>query len=56
MSKEYTEAYCRARLEKLGCKFSGLNTFTVPKAKVGINSLGMVDYLVSNCKMTAQFV
>lgn len=56
MSKEYTEAGCVAKLTKLGCKFSGMKTFTVPRAKIGINSLGMVDYLVNECKMVAQYV
>jgi len=55
MRKEYTEAYCRSRLERMGCRFSGLNSFTVPKGRLGIKALGMVDYLATYCKMHPRF-
>jgi hypothetical protein len=56
MSKEYTESYCVTRLTKMGCKFSGMKSFTVPKGRIGINALGMVDYLANECKMVPQYV
>jgi hypothetical protein len=56
MRKDYSESYCKNKLEKMGCKFGGLNTFTVPKGKVGINGLGMVDFLVNHCKLSVKYV
>lgn len=55
MAKEqYTEAAVRHKLEKQGCKISG-NTISVPRGRIGINGLGMVDFLVKQCKMVAKY-
>jgi len=53
--KEYTESECKSKLAKLGCKFGDMNSFTVPKSKLGLRSLGYVDFLQSVCKMRAQY-
>ena len=56
MSKDkYNEAQVRSKLEKQGCKISG-STITAPSGRLGINALGMLDYLVSTCKMVVKYV
>lgn len=55
MAKDkYNEAQVRSKLEKQGCKISG-STISVPRGRLGINALGMVDYLVKTCKMVAKY-
>lgn len=56
MSKDkYTETYAVSRLEKMGCKFSDMKTFSVPKGRLGINALSLVDYLVKYCGKTVKW-
>lgn len=55
MAKDkYTEAQVRSKLEKKGCRISG-NTIMVHRGRLGINALGMVDYLVKQCKMVVKY-
>lgn len=57
MSKDvYTEGQARAYLEKQGCKFEAGKTFTVPRGRIGIKGLGMVDYLMKAHGMVAKYV
>lgn len=56
MAKDkYNEAQVRSKLEKQGCKVSG-NTITVHRGRLGINALGMLDYLVKECRMVVKYV
>jgi len=56
MSKEpHTEGLAVAKLTKMGCRFDAGKVFTVPKGKLGINSLGLVDYLVKVHGMVAKY-
>jgi len=52
----YTEGQARAYLEKQGCKFDAGKTFTVPRGRIGIKGLGMVDYLLKVHGMVAKYV
>lgn len=55
MAKDkYTEAQVRSKLEKQGCKISG-STISVPRGRLGLSALGMVDYLVKTCRMVAKY-
>ena len=56
MSKEYTESDCISKLERLGCKFSGMRVLTVPRSRLGLKALGMVDYLANTCRLVIKYV
>jgi len=52
--EQYTEAAVRCKLDKQGCKISG-SAIHVPRGRIGIKGLGMVDFLVKQCKMVAKY-
>ena len=55
MAKDnYTEAGCRSYLEKHGVKFTG-TTMSVPRGRIGIKGLGMVDYLSKVHRMAVKY-
>ena len=56
MSRDkFSEVSCRAKLEKKGIRFTDTKSFVVPKGRLGLGGLAMVDYLSNYCGMHPRF-